>query len=82
MSLNAPKFNALIKSWQSFIQSKIARIIFNCKTSGDALEYINGRILHITELYERVIKKLCLKLLIQVLINQIIDLGLRSENIE
>ena len=43
------------------LQSKISRIIFNCIRSGDAWKYNNGRILHITELYERVIKKLCLK---------------------
>ena len=43
------------------LQSKIARIIFNCKRSGDAWMHSNGRLLHITELYERVIKKLCLK---------------------
>ena len=43
------------------IQSKILRIIFNCKRSEDAWRHSDGHISSITNLYVSVIKKLCMK---------------------
>ena len=49
------------------LQSKILRILFSCKRSDDAWEHNNGRILHIQELYQRTIKKLCIKQHMEIL---------------
>ena len=43
------------------IQSKILRIIFNCKRSDDAWRHSNGIISSVANLYKSVIKKLCMK---------------------
>ena len=43
------------------IQSKIMRIIFNCKRSDDAWRHANGNISSVANLYNSVIKKLCMK---------------------
>ena len=49
------------------LQSKVLRIILNCKRSDDAWKHNNGRILPIKELYQIVIKKLCLKHHLEIL---------------
>ena len=49
------------------LQSKVLRIILNCKRSNDAWRHSDGRILSITDLYEMVIKKLCCKHHLEVL---------------
>ena len=43
------------------IQCKILRIIFNCKRSDDAWRHSDGNIPTVANLYNSVIKKLCMK---------------------
>ena len=43
------------------LQSKVLRLIFNCKRSDDAWRHNNGQIKSIKHLYSDVIKKICLK---------------------
>ena len=45
----------------SKIQSKIIKIIFNCKRSDDAWRHANGNIPSVINLYDTVIKKICMK---------------------
>lgn len=43
------------------LQSKVLRIVFNCKRSHDAWRHNNRQISSIKELYFNVVKKLCMK---------------------
>ena len=66
-----PYFNYAIEVWGHSVksdtdmlvklQSKVLRIIFNCKRSEDAWRHNNGHIDNITALYEKAIIKLCFK---------------------
>ena len=43
------------------LQSKVLRILLNCKTSEDAWRHSEGKIVNISKLYSNVITKLCMK---------------------
>ena len=66
-----PYFNYAIEVWGHSVksdtdmlvklQSKVLRIVFNCKRSEDAWRHNKGQIDNITALYEKAITKLCFK---------------------
>ena len=43
------------------LQSKVLRILFNCKRSEDAWRHSEGKIINLHKLYSNVIRKLCMK---------------------
>ena len=43
------------------LQNKVLRILFDCKRTADAWRYSKGRILSVTELYDQVITRICIK---------------------
>ena len=43
------------------LQSKVLRILLNCKRSDDAWRHSNGKVISVANLYGNVIKKLCMK---------------------
>ena len=53
----------------SHVQSKILRILFNCRRSGDSWRHNNGRIMHIQSLYKRTVQKICFKHHMEILPN-------------